>query len=224
MRLLLETVWEEDELLAEIERVKTLISPHLLVKENFFEERFIIIKDKIETARAKIETSLEADPAWENELPESFCLEEGGTIQSTFSAPHTDFPPSNILGAMGNADFSLVLRGETIAFSHMTAVSGARDNGDSRQIAISIAGFLDNTDVIIAFLFVDPDLFEANTTLEVNAYDVQGYLTVLPEGRLSGFTILGFIKGTLSIGDATLGEGGLIEGSFDGVIINREYL
>jgi spore coat protein CotH len=83
---ILDTVWREDELLAEVDRLETLLAPHLAPAQSGAPKSLDAVRDFIRRRRKEIETAL---TAWPPELPGAFrqpmTTKRVGSVSGTFA-------------------------------------------------------------------------------------------------------------------------------------------
>ena len=220
MQALLDTVWDEDRLHAEIDRVEALLEPHLSIPESAFARDLDLVRDFVDGQRSRLEADLAADPAWDYPLQESFCLQIAGTVAGTFSGPFGPFPADNpFTTGSGTIDISLGEWDESL--STVGANVGHEEDPSHPRIGINVAGLLADYSVLLVYMLIEPELFAAPASLEVNAYDVFGVLLRVNVG--SEPQLIAFMRGTLGLEEASTAEGSITSGSYDlEIVANSE--
>jgi len=85
---LLDTVWDEDHLLAEVARMEALTEPHVLPDDGWREAELANLRAFIEGRRAAIEQAMaEPLPSFDAPLREGICLVENGELRVDFDTP-----------------------------------------------------------------------------------------------------------------------------------------
>lgn len=211
LQRLLDEVWDETELLAEIERMSAMIRPHLLAPE-LHDARKQQIIEYVEDARGRIEASLADNPGWEHELPDTICIAPRGQIEGTFTAIYRDqFPPANPL-VTGNGTVTATLDGVPQTIVTVGAATGPEGNPNDPRTGVMIFAMRDDNTAIIPWLLVDPELYAAGGAISVDMYDVFGLLLVSPSPGQIQF--LGFVSGTLQLDEVASADGEMTSGSF----------
>ncbi len=86
LRTLLDEVWDEDALLAEVDRMAALVEPAVRPGDRFaFGRGLEQVRDVIRGRRAQLEPALAGDgPAWPYPPKEPFCIDDLGSVAGTF--------------------------------------------------------------------------------------------------------------------------------------------
>jgi spore coat protein CotH len=217
LRSLLDTVWDEEALLAEIDRIEAQISPHLRIPSELFTSDLEKVRDFVEGRRELLEADLASDPAWNFPLQEDFCLESVGTITGTFSSLYGPFPSANPF-ATGSGALEISYRGEVVSFSRMGASAGPDEDPMHPRIGVMLVGLRADNTLLIPYLLIEPELYAAPATLEVDAYSVFGLL--LGSALMGEPQLLAFTRGTLTL-EAAGEDGDPVSGSFELEIIGQ---
>jgi spore coat protein CotH len=85
IQTLLDEVWIEEEILAEIDRMETVWAPHITEYEEFIAESVDDVRDYVITRRADLEAILAEPPAtWDRPLRDPWCIGAIGEVSGTF--------------------------------------------------------------------------------------------------------------------------------------------
>jgi len=119
-RELLETVWDEQALDAEIDRMRGVIAPHVADAPRL-ETALTTLSAFVSGRRARIEAALGAGPLPPGDLMGSVCWPHIGTFSATFTTTM-----GNLLGGgpPGTGTAELMLDGQPIAFTNVTSRVG----------------------------------------------------------------------------------------------------
>jgi hypothetical protein len=208
LRELLAGIWDENALLAEIDRASALVgdaaSPGALDE----------LRTYITGRRGLIEAEIAGGPAEWNEAPTPIlCWRAAGTASGAFSTTWgTVGSPSPPPGA--SASLSITIDGTqvplTLAWS--TAGEGADLLGGSVPM-IQLIGILPDDTPFIMVLFTERELFQGNSTIPFHAVSTFGII-VSAEGALVGF----ISSGTVQLEQAGTVLDDPVRGSFSGFV------
>jgi len=120
LRELLDTVWDESAILAEIDRYVSVLSPN--VDENFLELLRTFVRDR----RGLIEAELAmGEPVWDLPLnPDERCLTTQPEIHLTFSTTFGTAAAAIPFG-QGQAELSMTIDGEEQVFTALASTAGS---------------------------------------------------------------------------------------------------
>lgn len=120
LRELLDTVWDEQTLGAEIDRLRDVIAPHVADTQRLTTS-FTGLRNFIAGRRGQIEATLAAGPLPPSDLMGSVCWPFIGTFGATFSTTM-----GNLLGGgpPGTGTAELVIDGQAVTLSNVTARVG----------------------------------------------------------------------------------------------------
>jgi spore coat protein CotH len=213
LRHLLQTVWNERELLAEVDRLQALVKDDLQVSPFHFRTGVSKLRTFIRTRRAELEKELDGPaPEWDVPLKKGPCLEKAGSVTALFSTTWQKSRPLNPL-TNGTATLALDLNGRSPTFAATSAivVPGDEPRNDGHP-TLSLIGLQQaSLRLQILILVIQPELYKPRTSLKVDGFSVGG---VLLEGALWGeeFRISGFPVGTLKLQDAGSHPGEAVSG------------
>jgi hypothetical protein len=212
LRQVLKTAWREPELLAEVDRLETLLLPHLHLATNQFQAALGQVRQFIRTRRGVLEKELAAPaPEWTWPLRQAPYLEKAGTLQAIFSGTWRDRPD---LGEILRSPATVTIEadGKKQEFGNVGVSVGP--SSDPRNLGcpvVTMLGFqLAGGNLQLPVLVFQPEFFLANTNLAVDGFSVAG---ILIDGRLAqvkfGFNLL---SGTVRLQDASTKPGARVSG------------
>lgn len=225
---LLATVWNESDLLAEIDRVEALLTPHFSPPQANAPKALAAIRDFVRRRRGEIEGVL-AD--WPPALPERprppLTTKRVGTISGTFATRQSQAADEE--ADPGVVDLTLTLGDETVPFTpadvraYPTPLpgpagrpgappppppAGATGAADDRAIGITVTGKRDDGTPVTLTLFLDRRRIR-DTSADV---ETGGMLAI--GGGFFGAGPLRVVGGTVALTDRGVEPGAKLAGSF----------
>jgi len=217
----LDTAWDEDALLAEIDRQEALIRDHVLPEQRVeLQARIQTKRSFVQSQRARIEAELAAGPvAWQQELREPPCFVEQGTLDVTFSTTWGTLPQENLF-ATGTSTITLTVGGAPWGVPSGGAKSGSEKPGEAQLV---IAGPLDPATspggVFAAVVVVPMDYFTTGAELGLNFATGFGQAVRFYEGATEPEYIGMLFGGTLTLTSAGTQPGAPVTGRLVSPII-----
>lgn len=213
LRRVLQTAWNERELLEEVSRLQTLIQDEVQVSRPHFRTGVNKVRAFIRTRRGELDRELDGPaPEWDVPLKKGPCLEKTGSVTALFSTIWQKSRPLNPL-TNGMVTLDLELNGRRQAFATTSAivVPGSEPRNDGQPTLTLIGLQPASLKLQILILVIQPELYKARTSVKVDGFSVGG---VLLEGALLGgnFKISGFLMGTLKLHDAGSQPGEAVSG------------
>jgi len=205
---LMDSVWDEDALNAEIDRMVALVSPYLQPDEvALFDEGVATIRAYIPEREARIRAELEAGaPDWGEPLRSAFCMVDVGGMSGTFDTTWGSLADDALYGG---GDMKLEWYGEDIPFSQVISLAGE----DAGQATLAVLGVLGTNTYIYPWFMIPMDDVEPGAELAVDWEQVRAY-AVYVEGSTA--SVLGYVgDGSIIFEEAGTDEGDAISGSFD---------
>ena len=196
---LLDTVWDESAIVAEIDRFATVLSTY--ADETALENA----KTYVRRRRGVIEAELAAgEPVWEFPLnPEALCFTTQPELTATFS---TTFGSSDALipFGQGEADLKIIIDGEEQKFMLLSATAG-RTPQFRDQPSINIIGMREGGRLLIVTLVFDEFAFAAGSP-EFHGFSTFGLVMEIVGG-------VPVMLGPLAEGSITLEAAGTEDGA-----------
>lgn len=221
MRELLATVWKEQELLTEVDRIEALVKDRITIPRPQFEAGLKKVREYIRTQRAALETEL-AQPAtpWTYPLCPKRHQELAGklsasfsTVWSTnlFSSELTNFPPQNL----GRLELEYYHRrySDKQARSR-TGIHPRHADFASVQVVAAVEGVTLPVTISIA---VERNAFLKGGTILLDGKQALGYLVTGVRGTKS-YRVLSFLqngKGSITLDRSGLKLGDEVSGHIE---------
>ena len=214
LRLMLDTVWNEDEILAEVDRIEELLSAEPYMEPHLGE--ISSIRDYISVHREYIENSLPAEPT---ERPNPYCIQEVGEIQASFETTWGTNNNENPFEE-GSADISIEMPNWRPNFLNSGAGAGFAEEESRGDSTLVLAGYSDDDVLLYPYLEFDHQR-AAEGSLSIDQITTFGsvYYTTEELGyspRHAGYLYGGSLD--FEVFEAT--EGGTIRGSLSSPIYN----
>jgi len=209
MRKLLDKVWNEKALIAEVDRIDKLLggAPH----DGGVDE----IKAFIKTRRAKLSPELaKGGGEWTAAPRTNPCWKVGSKVSGTFETKFGNLKAMNPM-AEGKASLTLALAGKPIKFTSVGAVSGV--SKDLADLPIVRFVGLSGANIYVVQLVFEPELFKSGTTEPFHGFATWGLVIELI--NMSKFKLRGFVStGTTTLETASASPGAPIKGTFSGIV------
>ena len=200
---LLDTVWDEDAIIAEIDRYAVVLSPY--ADETALENTRTYVRERRQTIEAELAMG---EPVWDFPLsPEALCFTTQPEMHATFS---TTFGTSDALipFGQGEADLRIFIDGEEQTFTVQAATAG-RSAQFRNQPSVNIIGLrADGSMVIVALVFEEFEFTPGSP--EFHGFSTFGAVTELVNGNLQLLGVLS--EGSIFLEAASTEEGALVTG------------
>ena len=217
MRELLSTVWKEDELLAELERVNQLIGPVAQLRDpqgyqTSVEEVRTFLRGRRATLTAELDSgTFPAVPA----LKPAGCLsvigQLSGTFTTTWGTNGSWFPYTT-----GSGTFSLTINGVQQTFTKVGATAGL-DANSGRPVITLVAEHTDGATWYLSMSIEQPRYFPGATVPS----DLSSSFNVLIRWQGLSITAPGVAgSGSIHLDEASLVNGGRVRGTINTNVIN----
>ena len=227
MRELLATVWKEQELLAEVDRMEVIVRDRITIPKGSFEGGLKKVREFIRTQRAALEAEL-AQPAtpWTYPMCPNRYNEFAGKLSASFSTVWstnllgrelTNFPPQH-LGQL-NLDYYHRQYSDKQARSR-TGIHPRHPDFASVQVVAAVDGV---TAPVTISISVEKDAFLKGGTIPLDGKQAIGYLVAGVPGTKS-YRVLSFLqngKGAITLDRAGLKLGDEISGHIDTEVWGR---
>jgi len=213
---LLKELWNEDELLAECDRIEALIEPHLNREQSRFSRSLRGTREFIRERREDLmDETGEAMPRWTKTPKAPPVIAEIGNVKAKFSGEWMEESPRERTN-LGKATLQLTLNDKPVELTDV-GVHGAWAGGGfgrSNQPTIRFSGRRKSDGKSVSVdISIPEDKFKPADAIESGG--------VFKEGRGFSFGPLGmqFINGKAKLTKASLEEGDQFEGEFEGTIL-----
>jgi spore coat protein CotH len=203
LRELLDTVWDEDAILAEIDRYAAVLSPH--ADETVLDAARTYVRER----RGLIEAELSlGEPVWDFPLnPAERCFEVQPEVRASFSTTWGSASAANPFG-QGEADLHVIIDGEEQTFTALTSVAGISTDFFN-QPSVNILGLREDGSMVALVLVFEEFGFTPGSP-EFHGVATFGAVTELVNGvpQLGGLVS----GGTLHLEAASTEEGAPVIG------------
>jgi hypothetical protein len=221
MKAILKDVWEEDAILAEIDRMQMVLSPHVGPSAPMFEGAGDAVRGFVSSRRSAIEAEIGPGPAaWPFPLPGVACLSTLGTVSGTFSTTWGTTGQNPFIAGKGTFDFAIPADKAQVGMP-VGAVSGEENGSKGRPQVIVAASFPDGK--VRALVFnVHPVVFAPGSDAPFNWQAASGVaLDVTQQGM--PITIGLFGDGQVHFDKAAAMPGAPVSGSFSASVIGSKF-
>lgn len=218
LRELVEKVWNEQELLGEIDRLEKLTGDHLL-KHETTESAFRRVRDFVGGRREAIMADLNGPaPEWTWPLTDPMYVKKAGTVSGTFSGKW-----GTLMGdpfAPSEATLELKLDGQKATkFTKIGATAGeSQQPNDRGNSAVRIMAAREGSAKLQMIAFsVNPRRFKPGT-LDIDLTTVSGVALEIDPSN-GGFKFQGLLQGTVTFTETGMEKDAPVAGSFEGEIV-----
>lgn len=213
MEQLIETVWRQEEILAEVDRMRALIEPSIMAhNRNGFLGNIESLRSYISSRAQEFEEEFQNGiPEFESEIdPEFGCMSPQGEVNAEIvttwgtAGAQNPFDSGNgdMVGSLYNWDLDLPFTGATAGWS-----DGVEAGDMASIMAISTESF---DEFIVGLVNMPHWLIQSDTTVPIDGQAVSGwFVRFIPD---VGPQLLGFVGGTsIEFREAGTGEGDTID-------------
>lgn len=221
LRELLDTVWNEEAIVAEIDRMEDLLAGEIdLARQGDFQRAVEEVRTYVRGRRAAIlaEIGDGVGPEWELPLRDAPCMVRVGSAEGTFEAVWGTAGADNPFLVDGAGTLVGEIADSALEIGTVTATAGWDPEGSGRALVQVIAA-LDDGRVVVAHFAVDPAVFVGGLELDLDITQNVGAL-VWFDPATSDFGVWGyFFGGRLRFEQASLVDGEPVRGSFESEVI-----
>ena len=237
MQRLLDDVWNEKKMLAQLQQVRTVTEPYRMVPESAFEKAALSITAFINARRGEVQAELDAPPADWPDLGAKFKPGAGkamlvrGEFQGTFTPPDVDSLsggdsdselfasiPASLIGS-GEARLEYTIEGETFRPFTQYGVRATPGNPDFIRKGYPVIELIASSDTghppWRLLLILDPhQVVEGKNDLEINHFTVWAQLTQGEPGSEEAQKAAFGISGSLELDEFSREPGAPVSGRF----------
>ncbi|MGK3992338.1 CotH kinase family protein [Sorangium sp. So ce1024] len=228
MKDLLETVWKEDALLREIDRMEELLAPYVGANAEVAQRATDAIRGFVRGRRATITAELEpTPPEWTSPAPDSACMTEVGTLKGTFSTTWGSLAQMDTF-ATGTGTLDAAIPADDLQSAEAVGVAAGNDVSepglefvmDGRAQLMVVGAFPDGKVRAIMF-YVDPEVFADGGE---GPFDWQSVFALAldlsePEPVVTGL----FGGGKIRFDEASMEPGAPVTGSFEATLLGGGF-
>ena len=215
---LMDTVWDDEVIDAEIDRMAELVTPYLLARElDGFDAGVEVIRAYVPEREQRIRDELDAGaPLWEEPLSGEPCMVDVGGATGTFDTTWGSIDDSS---PAGPATISLDWHGDDIPIPEAWGMIGEDEQSEGEAV-LAVVGVLAQDTYLYPMFLMRTDDVVAGAELSVDWQQVRAYAFYI-EGDYAA--ILGYIgDGTLTFDEAGTEIGASVTGNFDVRIFGGE--
>jgi len=237
MQRLLDDVWNEKKMLAQLQQVRTVTEPYRMVPESAFEKAALSITAFINARRGEVQAELDAPPADWPDLGAKFKPGAGkamlvrGEFQGTFTPPDVDSLsggdsdselfasiPASLIGS-GEARLEYTIEGETFRPFTQYGVRATPGNPDFIRKGYPVIELIASSDTghppWRLLLILDPhQVVEGKNDLEIDHFTVWAQLTQGEPGSEEAQKAAFGISGSLELDEFSREPGAPVSGRF----------
>ncbi|MBT8491479.1 MAG: CotH kinase family protein [Deltaproteobacteria bacterium] len=215
---LLEQVWDESALLAEIDRMESLIeavaADDPLHAARILADDIDAVRDFVEERRDLFQAEIDVPPELDQPLRDQFCFRPLGTASGTFDTSYGSNADPNPFAA-GSSTLAVTLDDEAQAIPGPFGSNAGENEDDASLATVTVIAQVDATLGAERYLVAAVSL--SKTVFGPGTYDIEplrGFLVdIVP--NTGQFTVVGFLAtGTITLTAAGLGDGDPVIGSF----------
>jgi len=218
LRDLVEKVWDDQALLAEIDRIEKLTGDHL-PKNEATEAAYRRVREFVAGRREAVMAELNGPaPDWTWPLNEPMYVTKAGTVSGTFSGQWGTLMGSPF--APSEATLDLQLDGQrTTKFAQIGATAGeSQQPNDRGNSAVRImARREDSAKLQMVAISVNPRRFKPGT-LDIDLTNVSGVVLEIDPSN-GGFKFQGLLQGTVNFKATGMEKDAAVAGSFEAEIV-----
>ena len=203
LRELLDTVWDEEALIAEIDRYASVLSPYS--DENALEAARTYVRGRRQAIEAELALG---EPVWDFPLnPEALCFNTEPEMHASFS---TTFGSNSALipFGQGEADLRIFIDGEEQTFNIQAATAGREAQFGGRP-SVNIFGGRGDGSMLIVQLVFEESSFKAGSP-EFHGFSTFGAVVALVNGAVQVLGVLS--EGSISLEAASTEDGAPVTG------------
>ncbi|WP_437550880.1 CotH kinase family protein [Sorangium sp. So ce367] len=221
---LLETAWNEDALLLEIDRMEELLAPYVRADAAAVRVATDAVRSFVSGRRATITAEIApTPPAWTFPQPAIACLTTVGTVKGTFSTTWGSLTePDPFAAGTGTFDAAFPADDPQSAGTVGSAAGyegsepGVESITSGRAQVTVVGSFPDGTVRALVFV-VDPEIFAAG---KEGPYDWQSVLAFALDFTQSEPALTGFFgDGKIHFDEASTEPGAPVTGSFEATVL-----
>jgi len=214
LRELLDTVWNEEVIHAELDRMEALVRP-LVTEEETEQFDFVLtmVRDFVDARRGELEPVLAGAPElWDRPLRDPWCIDAIGTVEASFSTTWGTLQDEDVF-ASGTGTMNVVADGVPFVTGQVGSHSGLEP--EEGVAVIQLFSWLDDGTLLVLHLVLDPALVQPGT-LEVDWIEVSAQAVKIefpPVGEPEAVPVGLVGDGTLVFTAASTSDGAPVSGT-----------
>ena len=218
LRSLLDSVWDEEELSASIDRYQEVIWP--VVGGSAHTAEVDEVRSAIESQRGLIEDELDGGPVeWSDPLRDPICLATIGQVDVAFDTTWGTVGADNPF-ATGTGTWSVRAGGDELSETDVGATAG--DDPDAPRALLSAFASLEDGTYAVVFLQVEPSRYRTGTQA-IDWAGLFGGVFIWDPGTLQ-ITLVGVLgEGTVRIDEAGSASGAPVSGRITADLVDTPF-
>jgi hypothetical protein len=185
---LLETLWNEETLLAEIDRMTALIETEIEI-DRVISAGLDNLREYINRRAQALQGAL---PGENQQLEPAFCLEKKGEIDAQFTTTWESLGTNPDITRLGELDWSMEWENQRMPFVNDGVAAGYNDQNVPMLVLV---GIFEDESMFIPYLSFDPDAVREGQEMPINVMGQRGTEAeatgaVLYRGRITGGQIV----------------------------------
>lgn len=223
LRQLLDTAWDEDAMLAQIDDFEALITP-VADPDGTMDLAGQIddVRAEVSGKRARVTAELDSGPpAWTQPLRAPICLATLGTVDIDFSTTWGTLGAQNPF-ATGTGTWDVTVQGTKQTPSQIGATSGMDPNDASQRPQVQVVAYTSASQVGVLALQIEPSAYAAGDhAVDWSAVSGQLYNLDTTTGQA---TLLGLVgQGTLTLDQTSQTDGQPVSGSITANVVQSPF-
>jgi spore coat protein CotH len=218
MEELIETMWKEDDIIREIDRIRALIEPSIMPSnEDGFGDNIEALKNYIRTRddvfRDEFQNGI---PEFQSEIDQEYgCMTPGGEVTTIITTTWGTTGAENPFNT-GSGSFTGNIYGFELDFPMTGATAGWAENSEPGDMASLFAiASADFSEFMVALINMPHWLIQPNSSVPIDGKAVSGFFVrAIPS--TGNIQLLGFVGGTgIEFGQAGTNDGDVIEATIN---------
>ena len=205
---MLDTVWDQDDLLDEVDRIVDLLSAEIDMAP--YEDGISGVRRYLKRRDNKLSATLPGEPG---DLQELGCLSRGGALEATFETTWGSLAWGDLTQS-GTTDMTLTWEGDEVPFLQ-TGVGAGQDDGADLLVFF---GMIDESagSYVIPYISFEPDSIEVGEELELDDREIGGAILYTDNEMGGELVTASYLFGGELVFDAFgVSEGDRISGSLN---------
>ena len=221
LREKLATIWAEDVILSEIDRMEALITPYVHPNDTpNLPLRIDEVRNFVRDNPVAIRAELDSGPVvWDKELSGPPCWRLRGSLNATFATTWGSITSPDPWGA-GTGTFDAVLDELPIPTSFVSSLAGIDPNPESQRLPLIqvLAQVPDPAgDLLIAAIvqISEPRLISSGSSVPINLGEAFGYMFRQDPLNPEAFEVYLLMDGEITFQEASMADGAPVTGTIE---------
>lgn len=213
MSALLARAWDEEAMLAEVDRMAALVAPYM---DDTWEASVDDLRDVVSKKLRKITNGMEDDLALSSDLRGTPCLVDVGTVSGTFDGAWGTYPDADPFST-GVSAFEIAYQDQPISVPVAGAVAG---DADGTGIVMLAGLTTDGSTQMIPYVSLSPDLLVGGTEVPLDFTAATGALYYMNADTGGEYVMGAYIAdGSIRFDAGGSGQGDAVRGAIEGKLV-----